>query len=59
MNLRVVAEGVTTFEQLNFLASSGCDEIQGYLLCQPLPQLEAEQFLRNTALRGIYYSWAQ
>jgi diguanylate cyclase (GGDEF)-like protein/PAS domain S-box-containing protein len=58
MNLRVVAEGVTSFEQMRFLESCGCDEIQGYLLCQPLPPSEAESFFRTSRLRGIYYSWA-
>ena len=58
MNLRVVAEGVTSFEQMRFLDSHHCDEIQGYLLCQPLPPLETEAFFRTSQLRGIHYSWA-
>jgi diguanylate cyclase (GGDEF)-like protein/PAS domain S-box-containing protein len=37
MNVRVVAEGVETEDQLTFLRSSGCDEMQGYLLSKPLP----------------------
>ena len=58
MNLRVVAEGVTSFEQMHFLDSCHCDEIQGYLLCQPLPSLDTESFFRTSQLRGIHYSWA-
>jgi diguanylate cyclase (GGDEF)-like protein/PAS domain S-box-containing protein len=58
MNLRVVAEGVTSFDQMRFLDSCRCDEIQGYLLCQPLPSLDIESFFRTSQLRGIYYSWA-
>lgn len=58
MNLRVVAEGVTSFEQMRFLDSCHCDEIQGYLLCQPLPSLDTESFFRTSQLRGIHYSWA-
>ncbi|GAA0789174.1 hypothetical protein GCM10009109_14610 [Marinobacterium sediminicola] len=35
--LRVVAEGVETEEQMAFLASHGCDLLQGYLLHKPEP----------------------
>ncbi|MDB5761988.1 MAG: hypothetical protein JWQ21_983 [Herminiimonas sp.] len=56
MNLKVVAEGVTTFDQMRFLESCGCDEIQGYLLCQPLPESDAESFLKTSQSRGIYFS---
>ena len=35
LNIKVLAEGVETVEHLHFLKENGCDEIQGYLLCQP------------------------
>ena len=35
MNLSTVAEGVETAEQLAFLRTSGCDEIQGYFFGRP------------------------
>jgi EAL domain-containing protein (putative c-di-GMP-specific phosphodiesterase class I) len=37
LNLRVVAEGVETKEQLQFLRSRACDEYQGYLFSRPAP----------------------
>lgn len=42
LNLRVVAEGVETEEQQEYLTSLGCDTMQGYLLGRPMA---AEQFI--------------
>jgi diguanylate cyclase (GGDEF)-like protein/PAS domain S-box-containing protein len=36
LDLRVLAEGVETAEQLAFLRASGCDEMQGYFFSRPI-----------------------
>lgn len=47
LRLRVIAEGVETLEQLEFLRSQQCDEIQGYLICKPAPAEEIYKFLEE------------
>ena len=47
LSLQVVAEGVETHEQLNFLAEQGCDQFQGHLFAPALPIQALEAFLRN------------
>jgi hypothetical protein len=37
LNMRAIAEGVETSEQLAYLRYHQCDEVQGYLLSHPLP----------------------
>ncbi|WP_053074925.1 sensor domain-containing protein [Ornithinibacillus californiensis] len=45
LNMKVIAEGVETIEQLDFLTSERCDEMQGYLFSKPLPPKELTKFL--------------
>jgi EAL domain-containing protein (putative c-di-GMP-specific phosphodiesterase class I) len=47
LNLNVVAEGVETEKQLNFLLSLSCDEIQGFLLDHPMPAGEITERLKK------------
>jgi EAL domain-containing protein (putative c-di-GMP-specific phosphodiesterase class I) len=51
LRLKVVAEGVETGDQLQFLRSLGCDEYQGYLMSKALPATEFEQCLRDLMKR--------
>ncbi len=44
----VIAEGVETIEQLNYLRACGCDAIQGYYFSEPLSPFEVAKFLNKT-----------
>lgn len=46
LNLKVVAEGVETEQQLDLLRQMSCDGIQGYIYSPPLPEAKAIDFLR-------------
>jgi EAL domain-containing protein (putative c-di-GMP-specific phosphodiesterase class I) len=45
LRLRVIAEGVETQDQLDFLRDRHCDEVQGYLLSRPLTAPAFQQLL--------------
>ena len=45
LGMKVVAEGVETAEQLDFLKTNGCDEIQGYLFSPAVPAAQARLLL--------------
>ena len=46
LGLHVIAEGVETEEQRNFLADSGCHAYQGYWFSRPLPLAGFEAFVK-------------
>jgi diguanylate cyclase (GGDEF)-like protein/PAS domain S-box-containing protein len=47
MGLEVIAEGVETEAQREFLAGQGCHAYQGYLIGRPLPIIEFETYARQ------------
>jgi diguanylate cyclase (GGDEF)-like protein/PAS domain S-box-containing protein len=53
LQLKVVAEGVETAEQLAFLRAHNCDEIQGYWLSRPLTAEACLEFLDRRAAASL------
>ena len=47
LGLNVIAEGVETQDQLNFLKTIGCDIVQGYYYSRPIPVGEFESFMEK------------
>ncbi len=51
LSMKVVAEGVETKEQLDFLRADGCDTAQGYLFSRPLPVEQLVVWLKEHSAR--------
>ncbi len=47
LGMKVIAEGVETEQQKQFLIEHGCDMLQGYLFARPMPAEEFTQLLRK------------
>ena len=47
LGLKVVAEGVETEAQRDYLIAAGCDYIQGFLYARPMPAADFEKLLRE------------
>lgn len=52
LKLCVIAEGVETLEQLDFLREAGCDEIQGFWFSRPIPAADFAALLSRTNTPG-------
>lgn len=50
LGMSVIAEGVSSQEQLNFLRENGCDEMQGYLFSRPVPFEDLTMLLKENRL---------
>ena len=48
MNMRTVAEGVESIDEWDFVANSGIDEVQGFLISKPLDTQSFLDFLRSS-----------
>jgi len=53
LDLSVVAEGVETEEQLGYMASRGCDYVQGYLTGKPMPAHVAMAALKENLYAAL------
>ena len=47
LGLETIAEGVETLEQLDFLETYGCDQVQGFYFSKPVPVEEFEQLISS------------
>ncbi|WP_440974722.1 putative bifunctional diguanylate cyclase/phosphodiesterase [Pseudomonas koreensis] len=53
LSLRVVAEGVETKSQIDFLKGSRCDIFQGYYFAKPMPSADLEAFISLRESRSL------
>ena len=53
LKIKVVAEGVETAQQLHFVRSHGCDEIQGYFFSRPIPADAFANLLRTNTAKAL------
>ena len=54
LRIGVVAEGVETADQLEYLRQIGCDEVQGYLISRPVSADQVLALLDPKKLRATY-----
>jgi diguanylate cyclase (GGDEF)-like protein/PAS domain S-box-containing protein len=52
LDLAIVAEGVETLEQVEFLTAEGCDELQGYYFAKPMPFDDFVAFAQARSLQA-------
>lgn len=47
LNMATVSEGVEHWEQVEYLRSTGCDVVQGYVFAKPMPIMEFEKLVAS------------
>ncbi len=52
MNMSMIAEGVETAQQRDFLLQNGCSDIQGYFYARPMPAEKMTTLLRERSATG-------
>ena len=55
LQIRVVAEGVESLEQLSFLQNTPCDSVQGYLFSEPVRAEKFDQLLQKRKREGRFF----
>ena len=53
LKMPVIAEGVETVDQADFLRSIGCDYIQGYLYSRPIPEEEYDRLVSGSQIGAV------
>ncbi len=59
LDLPLIAEGVETKQQAAYLASVGCDYMQGYLFSKPVDRETFEKLLEGTAVEDLAHPFAE
>jgi len=59
LGLKVIAEGVETQEQLNFIQKKGCFSAQGFLISKPLPEESITKWLYNPPTSLLFEGFAR
>ncbi|MCD2519587.1 EAL domain-containing protein [Massilia sp. G4R7] len=54
LRMQVIAEGVETIEQLDYLRGCGCDEVQGHIFARPQPVEAVEALLRQGRVAPVH-----
>ena len=54
LQIKVIAEGIETQNELEFLRDQGCDAVQGYYFSKPLPAEQFAALLKNRALSSRF-----
>lgn len=54
LGMKILAEGVETEEQLEFLKAEGCDYMQGYLIGKPMPANQINDWMSEFVIRRSF-----